>query len=406
MPKVFDTVLAFAVVMLLLSLIVTGIVQAVSALLDLRGKNLIEAVKLLIRQAAAENPDLADKADAIAARLVRHPIVATGYWQTAKALRSDEVVRLLDALKSDQSLEPAARDLLAKALPAVVPGLTSEYLAQVKQAAEGVANSLFPGDAAALQRTLERASQSAVTDATTRTRAFVAQVEGWFDTVMDRSSDWFHKQMRIWTVAAAATVAVLLQVDSLALLTRISSDDALRAALVARADDSLQLGDELLGARPPEQAEEALVKAHPDQADAISTALRDAPACSEGLARLRADQALAGLADEFKSACQAAASEQLGQLRERVGRAADLLQVDNLKIFAAEPFWSAAFWSAYLRSWRLCFGTLLSVVFLSFGAPFWFNALRQLVTLRPLIAGKVEASGDAARAAAGGSAKS
>ena len=35
-------------------------------------------------------------------------------------------------------------------------------------------------------------------------------------------------------------------------------------------------------------------------------------------------------------------------------------------------------------------GILITGLFLSLGAPFWFNALRQLANLRPVLAGKVE----------------
>jgi hypothetical protein len=33
---------------------------------------------------------------------------------------------------------------------------------------------------------------------------------------------------------------------------------------------------------------------------------------------------------------------------------------------------------------------LISAIHLSLGAPFWFNALRQLANLRPILAGKVD----------------
>jgi hypothetical protein len=38
---------------------------------------------------------------------------------------------------------------------------------------------------------------------------------------------------------------------------------------------------------------------------------------------------------------------------------------------------------------RHLLGTLVSVLFLSLGAPFWFNALRQMSNLKPAISGKV-----------------
>jgi hypothetical protein len=50
MLQQIDTAIAFAVVMLMLSLIVMAIVQMVSALTDLRGRNLASGLQNLLRQ--------------------------------------------------------------------------------------------------------------------------------------------------------------------------------------------------------------------------------------------------------------------------------------------------------------------------------------------------------------------
>src|SRR5437773_8367218 len=50
MLQQLDTAIAFVVVMLLLSLLVTALVQAISALLDLRGRNLTRALTDLFKQ--------------------------------------------------------------------------------------------------------------------------------------------------------------------------------------------------------------------------------------------------------------------------------------------------------------------------------------------------------------------
>jgi hypothetical protein len=52
-------------------------------------------------------------------------------------------------------------------------------------------------------------------------------------------------------------------------------------------------------------------------------------------------------------------------------------------------FDSLAHWWAAFGVRRHLAGILASIVFLSLGAPFWFNTLRQLSNLKPAIAGKV-----------------
>jgi hypothetical protein len=39
---------------------------------------------------------------------------------------------------------------------------------------------------------------------------------------------------------------------------------------------------------------------------------------------------------------------------------------------------------------REFWGTLVAAALLSLGAPFWFNALKTLTSLRPILAGKLE----------------
>ena len=50
MFRQLDTGIAFVVVILMISLLVTAIVQSISALLDLRGKNLTRALSDLFKQ--------------------------------------------------------------------------------------------------------------------------------------------------------------------------------------------------------------------------------------------------------------------------------------------------------------------------------------------------------------------
>jgi hypothetical protein len=42
------------------------------------------------------------------------------------------------------------------------------------------------------------------------------------------------------------------------------------------------------------------------------------------------------------------------------------------------------------QGWRQVLGVLVSAILLSLGAPFWFNVLRRLVDLRPIVARRAE----------------
>lgn len=108
MLQQIDTAIGFAVVMLILSLIVTAIVQMISALTDLRGRNLASGLANLLHQI---EPSLRDKfranstvAEYIANVVVKHPAIAHAGTR-AKAIGESELVSVLKDLCSDQ---PAA----------------------------------------------------------------------------------------------------------------------------------------------------------------------------------------------------------------------------------------------------------------------------------------------------------
>jgi hypothetical protein len=64
---------------------------------------------------------------------------------------------------------------------------------------------------------------------------FVAKINAWFDQTMDRVSQRFTMSTRAITFACGLALALILQLDTVALVNRISVDDALRQSLVDQA---------------------------------------------------------------------------------------------------------------------------------------------------------------------------
>ena len=65
---------------------------------------------------------------------------------------------------------------------------------------------------------------------------FVAKVHGWFDQTVDRVSSRFTVTARIITFVAALIIAVTVQLDTFALVNRLSVDDQFREAVKGGAD--------------------------------------------------------------------------------------------------------------------------------------------------------------------------
>lgn len=87
MLDTLDTVIAFAVIMTVLSLLITLVVQMVSATLSLRGKNLANALALTFQTI---DPNIGKYAHSLAAQILRDPIFSDSLWQQKTRRSLDE----------------------------------------------------------------------------------------------------------------------------------------------------------------------------------------------------------------------------------------------------------------------------------------------------------------------------
>ncbi len=217
----FDTVLGFALIMLLLSMIVTVLVQFAVTVLSLRGRNLRAGLVQLLSQAS---PQLKPYAKQVADAVVHHPAIAQrlplSITFAAKAITRDELLRVLDdlAVNTPEGLRDIKDTLLIATGRQLSP--------QMKQQAQTVGAELakiFPAQAQELQ--------GAVLRLYSNTAEVVAGVETWFDSVMARTSDWFTGKTRVWTVVFAFVLAFGAGIDSLSILQQLKSNDAARSRL-------------------------------------------------------------------------------------------------------------------------------------------------------------------------------
>lgn len=175
--------------------------------------------------------------------------------------------------------------------------------------------------------------------ANAQVQATIQDVEKWFDSAMDRVSQRFATHTRVATIAFSFLIAFLLHVDVLGIYTRLANDAPLRALFVAQA---MSVAEQ----KEPEQPDEAATAATTPEGQ------RDAAKAAANAA-----------ADQLTSALNTLGP--LGFLPKRPG---EILCFRGVSIL----------------------GILLGGMLLSLGAPFWFNMLRTLTSLRPILAKKVD----------------
>lgn len=406
MLNTIDTVIAFAVIMTVLSLLITLIVQMVSATLSLRGKNLANALALTFQTI---DPSIGKYAHSLAAQILRDPIFSDSIWQNKTRRHLDDAAqkfiaaerKLRDAKRrspndpnraeaiSNATAEVSATKAAVKfpdvtpnrekpwgfwTVPwggpmeiatAIRPGEIYRVLQEMREMTPeeaqlldipkeliGKAQDLVAAlhrldlpaiesrvklkDIAAVAKMFAPEQQKAVVDALGSFGATVERAttqaydrfQRWFGSAQDRAEQWFQIHVRMVTIVGAIVVTVFLQLDTIEIYDKLRHEPKLVDALVKAAPGALEQG--------------ASVQS---QADADTR------------------------------------NKVFGELQAKIEGAG----------FQLVPGGWFARWPNE-KSWWLnhLFGLAVTAGLLTLGAPFWFNLLKNLTSLRPALATLVE----------------
>jgi len=337
MLKTIDILLGVSVVMLIVSLCVTVLTQAVTRIRETGGKKLLEGMTDLLQQIDPGLPN--EIAGKIATALLRHPLVSEGAKRLGTTIHREEFTGLL--LELGAGIVP--KDLQANVTPDVQQAVTKmlrdhgiDNPEQILENVRGMALHLERSNPELANNV--RFSRALMEEVSGK---LVGKVNAWFDPVIDRVSARFTATAHQVTVVCSVLVALALQLDVVGLVNRLSVDPALRQSLVEQAmtltDDQKQGGD------------------------------------TDQITRLE---------------------ELTGQSRAELQ---DLVQIGVVTLPGRD----------WVSNWGLCWGAatvggtqrecrprvnpigvILSALLLSLGAPFWYNALKNLVRLRSIVAGK------------------
>jgi hypothetical protein len=371
MLKSVDILIGFSVIMLVVSMSVTLIIQWIVHLLGLRGKELLKGLTALLQQV---DPKLLtpEHAQEIANKILTNPMLSRSGEKLAGVVQREELIKTVleiaagagAAAPSPQPVAPVAGS--DPAPPTATPSPSNVPLTAEQALAKALANLGIPDpdkklDAIRLTAmrleashpelaTHVREAQAVITAAESQ---FVAKVNGWFDPAMDRVSQSFTTQSHYWTAGISLFLALLLQIDAFKIVNRLAIDDTLRASLVSAASK----------VSPPQGSAPATTPATPPGATTPATPGATPATPPDKLEQLQKDT-----------------QDNLAQLQ--------VLATDKLITWPMWPdFWNN-WWNAWAQSNVSVFGVLLSAMLLSFGAPFWFNVLGDLLKLRPALASK------------------
>jgi hypothetical protein len=392
-----DTLIGFSVVMLVISLLITICTQMGSAMLNHRGSNLLWGLKTLFANINPRQfPKLTGNAEAVAHAVLTHCLISDSWfsgnkvaqaigrrvpvlhqlvqrYKLAGAIRPTELTEILRHLANNDIAE--ADPELAAEIHKLLGMTDAAAAAAAAMGQQGVANKINTA-----VQTLEITVQTVQEE--------VPKLEDWFNGIMDRVSQKFVVYMRIWTAAFALAFSFGLGLNTIQLMNELYTNGAFRNALVGAGQQALTSAGKVLdaknslGAKYVEVLKQALADAGVTPASQPPDSL---PTPTEVRVWIQKNVPAAQQPDiqkRFETASLAASQAFVQSSIDDATKVSAIASTAGLDLF--QNRWpKKPLWTDYL-------GVLATAGLLSMGAPFWFNALKTLTNLRPVVASKQE----------------
>ena len=212
MLKSLDILIAFSSVMLLVSVAVTLLTQAVTGALGWRSRNLLRGVMTILNQLDPKATPFCT--EQIAGAVLRHPLVARAEGKPGTVIQREELTRIL--LELGAGREPGGKSLDEYARATLKRSLETNGIADPAAALENIhllglkLEGLHPELPASVRHTMAVATEAP--------SQFAGRIHSCFDETMDRITQRFARHARLVTGLIALAVAAGLQLDSFELL--------------------------------------------------------------------------------------------------------------------------------------------------------------------------------------------
>jgi hypothetical protein len=320
---VLDVAIGLAFTYLLLAIMVSGLLEVFAGYMSLRGKGLRDGLKSLLAGLTRSG----GHDDSLFRSVFDHALVSR--------ISKDGLPAYVPARNFSLALFDALQD-----------GSHGTAFSRIEQ-----------GVAALPEGPAKQALATFVADAGGNLDTLRTRVETWFDDGMDRLSGVYKRFSLYFMMAVSLVVAVALNVDSINLARTLWTQPNVRAALVSAAQEY-------------ESAQRAAPQTPPGQGAVDPNQAADARKRSREAQCLLATLPLPiGWSDQ-KSVVEAC----------KAGKEVDQLSSLDLKA-ASRMFRDRVFAGDWSGVW-LVVGWIITALAVSLGAPFWFSALQQLLSLR------------------------
>jgi hypothetical protein len=343
--ETLEVAIGMVFLFLLMSLICTAIKEWIEALLKWRAMDLERAMRTL----------LDDDDGSTTQALYTHPIIYSLFQGTydAAQLRSSWLAMGTGA---DKHMRLGARRNLPSYIPtAHFATAFIDYVARGPATPGAAASTAAPGpltidllrkQAALLPEHLSRTVIAGIDYADGDIAKVRKAVEQWFDGAMDRASGWYKRRTQGLLFTVGLLTAVVLNVDALHILHRLTHDKTFRDVVVSRAaaakaPASASAGDEL-----------ASITLARGELDAVTMPIGwESPTTAGAETQLWPTQFCSATADSRGEIAEACA-------------------------FGRNPVYAVV---------RMGLGWLVTALAVMLGAPFWFDVLNRIMVIRSTV---------------------
>lgn len=219
MLKTLDILIGATTVVLLFSMAVTVITQALTTFFQRRGRHLKAGLANLLQQLGIPTRQCAED---IADHVLRHPMIADGKGNLGTVVKREEFVKLLLDFASGEGISVLGEESKNALVAMIQKNGIADPLSTLKniRALELQLEASDPQLATHMRQALAIV-HAAGSD-------FVAKINSWYDQTIDRVSQRFTKYTHWVTIGIAAVVVLTVQLDIIAVMDRLSIDDQFR----------------------------------------------------------------------------------------------------------------------------------------------------------------------------------
>jgi hypothetical protein len=344
-----EVAIGLVFVYLVLSLLCSAIAEALEHYLRYRADYLRQGIQKL----------LFDGDTTLLSNLYEHPLI--------KSLYTRSKLERLGRAKGPSYI-PSRRFVLAlldlvNARTAPANGTPSQNpVAELRAALE--ADQTLP-------RPLVQALRTLIDDAGDDLEKVKVNVQEWFDDSMERVAGWYKRRAQFVLLTLGTAIAVVVNVDTLAIINTLSNDSVVRAAVISAAETHVRENRPAPARDAAAGAPTAPGQAPPPTAEQLTADVR------AGVAAATRQLGALGLPVGWRLLDNRRGGLDEG-LDTRPVEDQSRYRIEN-RIFPTAP----GDWMDQLFTHLL--GWLLTAFAVSFGAPFWFDLLNKIMVIRSTV---------------------